>query len=376
MDEAGAAEHFETVIIGGGQAGLATAYHLARRERPFVLLEANARVGDSWRTRWSSLRLFTPARYSGLPGWRFPAPGGSYPTKDDVGDYLEAYPRRFDLPVRTGVRVDRLAREGSRYVVTAGSQRFVADQVVVASGAFHQPMIPAFAAELSPRVQQLHSSDYREPGTLPAGGVLVVGAGNSGAEIAYEVSRTHPTWLSGRDTGQFPVRTGGLWDRLLTPPFWFVATHLLTRRTPVGRAANRQGRSAGDPLERVRSTDLAARRVERVPRTAGVRDGLPVLEDGRIMDVTTVIWCTGFRPDFDWIDIPVFGTDGEPTHERGVVAAVPGLYFVGRFFLYGLTSSLLGGVGRDAEYVAQHIARSRTVIRPDQAAPAGELTPR
>lgn len=173
-----APERHETVIVGGGQAGLSMGYHLVRRERSFVILDANERIGDSWRKRWDSLRLFTPARYSGLPGWRFPAPGGSYPTKDGVADYLEAYATRFDLPVRTGVKVERLAREGDRYVVVAGDRRFEADNVVVATGAYQCPRVPGFASRLDPGILQLASTEYREPSQLQEGGVLVVGAGN------------------------------------------------------------------------------------------------------------------------------------------------------------------------------------------------------
>jgi putative flavoprotein involved in K+ transport len=348
-------ERFETVIVGGGQAGLATGYHLAKQGRPFVILDANERIGDAWRRRWDSLRLFTPARYSGLPGQRFPAPRGSYPTKDDVADYLEAYAARFELPVRTGVVVDRLAREGSRYVLVCGDRRFEADNVVVASGTYQGPRVPAFAPGLDPGIVRLDSTEYRNPAQLREGGVLVVGAGNSGAEIAFDVSRTHATWLSGPDTGQVPVRHGGIWDRLLTPPFWFVVSHVLTVRTPIGRKVRPKMLTAAAPLERVRPKDLAAAGIERVPRTVGVQDRLPVLEDGRVLDVANVIWCTGFKADFGWIDLPVFGEDGEPVHERGVVEAQPGLYFVGRFFLFAFTSGLIGGVGRDAEHIAKHI---------------------
>jgi putative flavoprotein involved in K+ transport len=175
-------ERVETVIIGGGQAGLATGYQLATRGLPFVILDANERIGDGWRERWDSLRLFTPARYDGLPGWPFPAPAWSFPNKDEVADYLEAYAARFDLPVRTGIRVDGLSREADQCVVAAGDRRFEAEQVVVASGAYQRPRLPAFAAELDRGLVQLHSSEYRDPSQLHEGGVLVVGAANSGAE--------------------------------------------------------------------------------------------------------------------------------------------------------------------------------------------------
>jgi putative flavoprotein involved in K+ transport len=232
--------------------------------------------------------------------------------------------------------------------------------VVVALGSYQRQLVPGFASELDPEITQLASTTYRNPSQLQEGGVLVVGAGNSGAEIAFEVAGRHPTWLSGRDTGQIPFRHGGVWDRLLTPVFWFVVSQVLTTNRSLGRRFRRLLLAGGGaPLEPVRRKDLFAARVERVPRTVGVQDGLPVLEDGRVMDVANVIWCTGFGPALDWIEMPVLGGDGEPMHERGVVENEPGLYFVGRFFQFAFTSSLLGGVGRDAEYVANHLAQTR-----------------
>jgi putative flavoprotein involved in K+ transport len=349
-------ERVETVIVGGGQAGLATGYHLARRGHPFVILDANERVGDSWRRRWDSLRLFTPARYSGLPGWSFPGPAWSFPGKDDVADYLEAYAARFDLPVRTGVHVDRVAREDGRYAVTAGDLRLEAEQVVVATGAYQRPRVPGFAAGLDPSIVRLHSSAYRDPSQLQEGGVLVVGAANSGAEIALEVSRSRRTWLSGRHPGQEPFRPGSRWDRLLMPVVWLAATRLLTVNTPMGRSVRRKFAARGIPLGRVRPKDYAAAGIDRVPRTVGARNGLPVLEDGRELEVANVVWCTGFVPDFTWIDLPVFDEDGAPVHHRGIVGSEPGLYFVGLFFLYALASPLVAGVGRDARHIAKHIA--------------------
>jgi putative flavoprotein involved in K+ transport len=362
------AERFETVIIGGGQAGLVTGYHLKQQGRPFVILDANERIGDAWRRRWDSLRLFTPARYCGLDGWRFPASRVHFPTKDEMGDYLEGYAARFDIPVRTGVRVDALSREDDRFVLVSGDRRYEAHQVVVASGSCRSPKLPAFAPELAPDLVQLHSSEYRGPSQLRDGGVLIVGVGNSGAEIAHEVSRTHRVWLSGRPSGQIPVRHGPNTGRFVFPVIRFVGHRVLTLKTPIGRKAQPKFLSQAAPLIRVKLKDLAAAGVEHMPRTVGVKDGHPELDGGRVLDVTNVIWCTGFREAFGWIDLPVFGEDGRPLHERGVVPAAPGLYFVGLLFQYAASSDVLPGVGRDARYVARHIAaRGSNGSRPARA---------
>lgn len=347
---------FETVIIGGGQAGLAMGYHLARRRRPFVILAASERVGDSWRQRWDSLRLFTPARYDGLPGLPFPAPDWSFPTRDQFADYLQDYAARWELPVRTGVAVQRLWHDGARYVIEAGDQRFEADNVVVASGYDHVPKTPEFAAELDPGILQLHSAGYRNPSQLRDDDVLVVGAGNSGADIALELSQTHRVLLSGRHPGQIPWRIDRWYARLLSPLTLFAFTHVLTVRTPLGRALRPRALAHSGPLIRVKPADLAAAGVERVPRTTAVRDGRPVLADGRTPEVANVVWCTGFGPDTSWIDLPVFDTDGEPAQRRGIVDTQSGLYFLGRLFQYSLASSMIHGVGRDAEHIARHIA--------------------
>lgn len=356
-----ASERIDTVIIGAGQAGLAVGYHLARRYLPFVIVDAAERVGDSWRARWDSLRVFTPARYNHLPGSRFPGPASAYPTKDEVADYLEGYARRFDLPVRAGVRVDRVWRRTDRYVLSGKGMRLEAANVVVATGPYRTPHVPDFAPKLDPNIVQLHSNAYRNPSQLQPGPVLVVGAGNSGAEIALDIRREgHPVWLSGRDVGQeLPFRHGSLLDRLVTPPLWLLFSRLLTTSTPVGRRfRDKVLTMGGQPLVRVRPKDLAAAGIERVPRTAGNGHGHPRLDDGRVLQPTNVIWATGFRPDFDWIDLPIYDELGNPIHDRGVITSQPGLYFLGLFFLHTLTSALIGGVGRDARHIAQHI-RSR-----------------
>jgi putative flavoprotein involved in K+ transport len=374
MADAHTAEQLNTIVIGGGQAGLSVGRHLAQLGVPFVILDASKRIGDTWRHRWDSLRIFTPARHAGLDGMPFPAPPFSFPTKDEMGDYLEAYARRFALPVRSGVRVDRVSRLGEKFVVVAGDQRFEAENVVVAMSSYQRPRVPPFAAELDRGIVQLHSFDYRNPAQLQPGDALIVGAGNSGAEITRELVKTHTTWLAGRDTGHVPFRIDGLAARLvLTRLMLRVVFHrILTVATPIGRKVRTKVLHGAAPLIRVKPRDLIAAGVRRVPRVLGVRNGLPILEDGRVLNVANVIWCTGFDPAFSWIDLPVFDADGEPRHERGVVAQEPGLYFVGLHFLYAFSSEMIHGVGRDAARIANVIA-SEAASRAPRVQPALSL---
>jgi putative flavoprotein involved in K+ transport len=361
-------ERVETLVIGGGQAGLATGYQLSRRNLPYAIVDANDRIGDAWRNRWDSFRLFTPNRLNHLPGMKFPGYHWGFASKNEMADYLVAYARRFGIPVENGVRVERLTREAGRFVAIAGDQRFEADNVVVAMSSWQRPRVPGFASELDPRIVQLHVAEYKNPGQLQDGDVLVVGAGNSGAEIAIEVARTHKVVLSGPSTGAIPFRPESVAGRVLMPFIGRVVFHrVLTTGTPIGRQVRSKMITSGEPLIRVKPKDLAAAGVERVPRVVGVEGGLPQLEDGRSLDVANVVWCTGFRPSFSWIDLPVLGAV-EPIHDRGIVRSEPGLYFIGLKFLYSVSSEQIHGVGRDADRIAQQIAARRT----DRAADASE----
>jgi putative flavoprotein involved in K+ transport len=360
----------ETVVIGAGQAGLATGYHLQRQGRPFVILDASSRVGDNWRRQWDTLALYSPAQYDGLPGLPFPARKWTFPGKDQVGDYLETYARHFALPVVLETRVQTLEREGEQYVVTTDRGRYRCDSVVVATGTFGRtPQIPAIADQLDPAILQLHSSEYRRPDQLRDGPVLVVGASHSGTDIAFEVAQTHHTVLAGRDCGQIPPPLDSRRMRLVFPVLLFAWRHIITRRTPIGRKAMSHVRFHGGPMLRVKRSDLAARGVERVAsRIEEVQGGLPVV-DGTPRDVANVVWATGFRQAFDWIRLPILGEDGYPRESRGVVGEAPGLFFCGLSFQYSFSSMLISGAGRDAGYVVDRlVARQRQPARLPAAA--------
>src|SRR5450432_593368 len=277
------AQPLDVIVIGGGQAGLSVGYYLARRGLRFVILDANERVGDSWRKRWDSLKLFTPARFDALVGLPFPAPADEFPSREQMADYLEAYAVHFELPVRSGVRVESLSKRGGRYVVKAGGLELEADQVVVAMASYQQPRVPALAMELSKDILQVHSRDYKNPAQLREGPVLVVGAGNSGAEIAMDLARAgRKVSVAGRDTGEVPFQVGSFWGRWLLGPLLlrFVFHYILTIRTPIGRKARAKILSKGGPLIRTRARDLQAAGAKRCARVVGARDGLPLLEDG------------------------------------------------------------------------------------------------
>jgi putative flavoprotein involved in K+ transport len=345
--------NYETIVVGAGQAGLAAGYHLARAGVDVTLLDAREEIGASWERRWDSLRLFTPARYNALPGLKFPGEPYTLPGKSEVAAYLRLYARTFSLPVQRGVAVTALHRRAERFVVTTSRGPLTADSVIVATGANQRPHIPAFAASLSPAIVQLHSSEYLRPAQLPEGKVLVVGAGNSGAQIALELAGSgRSVLLSGRDTGSLPRRLLGrdiydwLWPTLMRPS----VDSFLGRRLMNGRLF------AGDPLIGMAPRALERPDLLRVGRALSAQDGLPLLEgDGVARDIRAIVWCTGFRPDFGWIELPVLGMGGQPLHRRGIATGIPGLAFVGMRFQYRMGSALLGGVGEDAAYVVGEI---------------------
>jgi putative flavoprotein involved in K+ transport len=357
----GRVERFETIVIGGGQAGLAVGHFLARDDADFVILDGASRIGDSWRHRWDSLRLFTPAAYSGLPGLPFPAPPNHLPDKDEVADYLTRYAERFDLPVRLGTRVRSLGHDGERFVVHSGDRVYESDQVVVATGPFQQPKVPAISARLAPEIHQLHSSGYHNPFDLPDGPVLVVGAGNSGAQIALELAQSRKVWLAGRNPGYLPRRFLG---RDLFDWVWPII-HRATLDSSLGQRMRKRAQH-GDQRIGIPERVLRAAGIIRVGRLVDERGGLPVCGDA-VIEPRAIVWCTGFEPDYRWIQLPVLNGSGTPSHRRGISNVVDGLYFAGLRFQYRLSSSLIGGVGEDAAFVSAPIGRRSSLGGSDQA---------
>ena len=350
-------EHVHVAVVGGGQAGLAVSYHLRQRGLDHVVLDASERAGDAWRERWDSLRLFTPARLDHLDGMVFPGPSAHVPTKDEFADYLASYERQFALPVRHGTRVSRLSAGEDGFKLDTSAGAISADAVVVAMSSLQVPHVPAMAADLHSDIRSMHSVDYRNPAQLREGAVLIVGVGNTGAEIGVEVAQTHETWLAGAESGHLPFRVDGYFGRHVgTRIVAALFLHVLTTDTAIGRKVRPTMLANADPLLRERPGELRRSGAKRVPRIESVRDGLPVAADGTVLEVANVIWCTGFRSGLtEWVDLPVLDERGLPRHERGVVADQPGLYFVGQNFLYAKASEQIPGVSRDARYVVGHL---------------------
>jgi putative flavoprotein involved in K+ transport len=338
----------DVVVVGGGQAGLAMAWHLQRQGLRFVVLEAGSEVGQVWRSRWDSLKLFTPAQYDALPGMAFPAPDDTYPTKDPVADYLQAYVAAHDLPVRLNARATSLTQTDEGFEVQAGDQAYRARQVVVATGPFQVPFVPPQARGLDPLVTQLHSADYRNPQAIPEGPALVVGGGNSGFQIAEELAATRQVDLS--IATSYPMLPQRLAGRDL---FWWLTRLGLLRVTVDSRPGRRMSRRdfvIGTNRRRLERAGVRFR-----PRLVDAEGRTVRFADHALLeDVGVVVWATGYRPDYTWIKVPGVVREGHVVHRRGV-AEVPGLYFLGLSWQHTRGSALLGFVNDDATFLADRI---------------------
>jgi putative flavoprotein involved in K+ transport len=342
--------HVDVLVIGAGQAGLAVAWHLRRQQRSFLLVDAGPEVGHVWRSRWDSLRLFTPAEYDSLPGIPFPAPAGTYPTKDAVADYLRGYASALELPVRLSTRVTRLSREADGYLAQTTTGAISARQIVVATGPFQAPRVPEIAAGLSTDVTQLHSSTYRNPDQLPDGPVLVVGAANSGLQIAIELADSLPVILAAGSTP--PMLPQRFLSRDLF--WWLTRTGAITKTadSPLARRMRRKG----DLVIGTRPSDLGRHGIARRPRAVDASGRTMHFADGTSVEAATVLWATGFRHDYSWLDVPgVVDESGAVRHCRGLTTQ-PGLAFLGLPWQHTRGSALLGFVKNDAEWLANELA--------------------
>ena len=343
------APSFDVVVIGGSQAGLTIGYHLAQRGLRFVILDAGPEVGQAWRSRWDSLTLFTPAQYSGLPGKAFPLPKNTYPSKDDVVAYLQSYASAFDLPVRLNAKVTSLTQRDGGYVVATADEEFMTSEVVVATGPFHVPFVPPVAGDLDEAVFQTHSGDYRNPAQLPQGGhVLVVGGGNSGFQIAEELAATRRVDLAvGKRVPSLPQRLLG------KDLFWWlsgIGFMKISTDSRLGRKLAKRDVLIGSSPRRLRHSGVTLRK--RLTRAKGRR---AVFEDGSEVDIDAIVWATGYRSDFSWIDIPTIKDEsGGIIHRRGVTGA-SGLFFIGLTWQHTRGSALIGFVDDDAAFIASHI---------------------
>jgi putative flavoprotein involved in K+ transport len=343
------APSFDVVVIGAGQAGLAMGYFVSRQRRRFVILDAAGSIGAAWRERWESLTLFTPRRYNSLPGNTFLGDPDGYPNRDEVIAYLEQYAETFELPIELNSPVRRLTAENGRFVLEVDGRTITANQVVVATGPFQAPYMPELSDRLEPDVFQTHSTGYRKPSDVPDGTVLIVGGGNTGFQIAKELSATHKVYLSvGSRQTPLPQRILG------RDLFWWLAKSRLLNTT----VESRLGRRMRDRETLIGSSPRELKRrygVELKPRAVDASERRVRFEDGSELEVNAVIWATGFRPDYSWIDLPVFDPDGRLRHRRGVTD-VPGLHFLGLTWQHTRGSALLGWVKDDAEFIAERIA--------------------
>jgi putative flavoprotein involved in K+ transport len=362
------AQHREVVVVGGGQAGLAIGYFLAQQGCRLAILEAASEPAAVWRSRWNSIRLFTPVRYDSLPGLAFPGDPDSYPGRDEVVAYLTEYAHRFELPVEFNSRVHAVrAREDGGFFVELADRTYEADQVVVATGPFQVPFTPAMAADLGDDVAQMHSSDYRSPAGLPTGTVLVVGGGNTGYQVAAELAQSREVHLAvGARQTPLPQRILG------RDLFRYLEALGLMRKTVTSRVGQRM--KERETL--IGSSPRAARKhgIGMRPRATAANGTTVTFADGSQLAVDGVVWATGYRLEHSFVELPIFDDQGRLRHRRGVTE-IPGLYFLGLPWQHTRGSALLGWVKDDAQFIAQRIANaapaSADAPAPSLSGPAG-----
>ncbi|MCC9166247.1 flavin-containing monooxygenase [Pontibacter harenae] len=341
-------KEFEAIVVGGGQAGLAMGYYLRQLHKQFVILDAGEKIGASWQNRYDSLKLFTLAPFNGLAGLPFPGKRDYFPSKDEVAQYLQQYAKRFELPVVLQQKVTEVRKQGSQYVVKTADETYTAAQVIVCTGAFHVPFIPAFKKQINPNIKQLHSADYRRPSQLLPGKTLVVGGCNSGFQIAEELL------MAGQEV-YFSFKgklIGGNTSALF---FTFLFNSGLLSCSKYSWLGNKIQKRQEPIMSSNLDAVLQHPKLHLTGAALGATKVGIICERGVIHDVENNIWATGYTSDFSWIKLPVFDMLGKPVQHRGVTQS-EGLYFLGLPWLHSRGSGLLGGVSNDAAYIAKHIA--------------------
>jgi putative flavoprotein involved in K+ transport len=367
----GSVQHLDVAVVGGGQAGMAIGYYLRQQDCRFVIFERAGELAPAWRERWDSLTLFTPRRYSALPGLPFRGAPDGYPTRDEVITYLDRYAETFGLPIELNSDVKELDRgHDARFRFAVDGRAITADQIVVATGPFQTPYVPKLNEKLADDLVKTHAVGYRNPGDLSSGTVLVVGGGNTGFQIAKELSATHKVVLSiGAQQKPLPQRVLG------RDLFWWLTKTRLLDKTVESRLGRRL--STRDTLIGSSPREMTKRYgVELKPRLVEAEGRRVRFEDGSELEVDTVIWATGYRPDYSWINLPILGEDGRLRHRRGVTD-VPGLYFLGLSWQHTRGSALIGFIKNDAEFIAEKIAKHQESRGPAQgrtAVGAGAVT--
>jgi len=351
-----ASNDYEVLVVGGGQAGLGIGYYLKKSGLHFVILDAHEKTGDPWRERWDSLKLFTPRPFAALPGKKLSKRYSYYPTKDETAEYMEAYADEFALPIHHGCTVEKVTKQGDRFIVETTDTVYRAKQIVIATGPYNRPFIPDAATGLDTTVYQLHSSDYKNPAQIPRGDVLVVGGGNSGAQIAEDLHHTHSVTLATSGEPRFlPESIGGL------SIYWLFYIFGLLRGRKRSVAAWYIDRKKEAVLGQNTEVLIRENKVQLIPyRVTGCEGTKVSFDDGSSRQVSSVIWTTGFKADYSWIDIDgVTNEEGTPLHQDGV-SSIDGLYFMGLFRQSRLNSSIIDGIGADARHIATYIARTKS----------------